>query len=107
MAADLPNYNVKSIFALFCVLFGINRTFLYAMLTMSEMVIFKIIYLFKYSRIASINEYFLTNFVTFFNCSVILCFTVIRLQLGEHKMVRLYFNNFAEPYEVYSKVNFP
>ena len=71
------------------------------------MVVFKIFYLYNFSRIAVIDEYFLTNFVTFFNGIVIFCFTLIRIQLGEHKKTRTYFKNFAEPSEVYRKVNFP
>ena len=92
---------------LFFVEFGLIRTMAYIMLTLAEMVMFKIIYLYKYSRIAVINEYFLTNFVTFFNCIVIFCFTIIRIQLGEHKKTRMYFQCFAEPFEVYRKVNVP
>ena len=91
----------------FLVWFGIRFTLLHIMLTLSEMVTFKILYLNIYSRIAVINEYFLTNFVTSFNSIVISCFTLIHVQLGEHKRMRLYFKNFAEPYEAYRKVNFP
>ena len=91
----------------FLVWFGIRFALLHLMLTLSEMVTFKILYLYIYSRIAVINEYFLTNFVTSFNSIVIFCFTLIHVQLGEHKRMRLYFKNFAEPYEAYRKVNFP
>ena len=47
--------------------FGLYRTWLYQIMIIAEMVIFKILYLYKYSNIAVMNEYFLTNFVTLFN----------------------------------------
>ena len=98
---------VSDEFIFFLVYFGFVRTWQYIMLTLSEMVLFKILYLYKYSKIAVMDEYFLTNFVTFFNSITIFCFTVIRIQLGEHKKTRLYFQNFAEPFEIYRKVDFP
>ena len=94
-------------FMLFVFEFGIYRTHGYIILTLAEMVVFKIIYLYKYSRIGVINEYFLTNFVTSFNCVILFWFTIIRIALGEHLRTSAYFQLFAKPYEVYRKVEFP
>ena len=80
---------------------------MYIVVTLAEMVIFKIIYIYKYSRIAVVNEYSLTNFVTSFNCVIIFWFTIIRITLGENLRTRAYFKVFAKPYDVYRKVFFP
>jgi hypothetical protein len=87
--------------------FGLYRTLMYIAVTLAEMVIFKIIYIYKYSRIAIVNEYFLTNFVTSFNCVIIFWFTIIRLALGEHLRTRAYFQLFGKPYEVNRRVSYP
>ena len=87
--------------------FGMNRTSMYLILTVAEMVIFKILYLYKYSRIAVMNEYFLTHFTILFNLVIIFGFTIIRISLEENMRTRLYFFLFGKPYEVYKKVNFP
>ena len=76
-------------------------------LTLSEMVILKILYLSKFSIIAAMDEYFLTNFITLFNVMINLGFGTIRVSLGEHKRTRIYFNNFAKPTDVYKKVAWP
>ena len=94
-------------FIYFLVEYGFLRGLLFTFLSLSEMVMFKIIYLYKYSRIAVMDEYFLSNFVTFFNFLVIFCFTVIRIQLGEHKKTRTYFKDYAKPSDVYRKIKFP
>ena len=80
---------------------------MHIMLTMTEMVIFKILYLYKFSVIAAMDEYFLTNFVTFFNFMINFGLTILRISLGEHKRTRMYFYNFAKPIEVYNKVLLP
>ena len=80
---------------------------MHSQLIMTEMVMFKIVYIFKYSRIAAMNEYFLTRFITSFNFVVIFGFTIIRIVLKEHTGTRLYFYHFAKPYEVYKKVEIP
>ena len=76
-------------------------------LTLAEMVILKIFYLFKFFIIAAMDEYFLTNFVTFFNFMINFGLTIIRISLGEHKRTRMYFYNFAKPVEVYNRVLVP
>ena len=87
--------------------FGVERTFIYIILTLVEVVVFKIIYLYKYSRIAIINEYFLTNFVTSFNIVIIFWFAIIRITLEEHLRTRAYFQQFGKPFEIYRKVEIP
>ena len=87
--------------------FGFWRTYMHSLLTITEMVLFKIVYIFKYSRIAAMNEYFLTRFITSFNFVVIFGFTIIRILLKEHTGTRRYFHQFAKPYEVYKKVEIP
>ena len=87
--------------------FGVFRIFMHSMLTLAEMVIFKVLYLYKFSVIAAMDEYFLTNFVTIFNFMVNFGLTMIRISLGEHKRTRMYFYNFAEPNEVYIRVLYP
>ena len=80
---------------------------MYFTLTVAEMVIFKIIYLYKYSSIAVLNEYFLTNFTILFNLLIIFVSTIIRICLNENVRSRLYFRLFGKAFEVYKKVEFP
>ena len=87
--------------------FGFYRTAVHYQLTMAEIVIFKILYMYKFSIIAAMDEYFLTNFITLFNVMINLGFGTIRVSLGEHKRTRIYFNNFAKPTDVYKKVAWP
>ena len=86
---------------------GFYRIIMHVLLTLAEMVIFKILYLYKFSVIAAMDEYFLTNFVTIFNFMVNFGLTIVRISLGEHKRTRMYFYNFAEPNEVYIRVLYP
>ena len=87
--------------------FGYSRAYMHSLLTLTEMVLFKIVYIFKYSRIAAMNEYFLTFFITSFNFVVIFGSTIIRILLKEYAGTRRYFHQFAKPYEVYKKVEIP
>ena len=87
--------------------FGIVRTIMFDLLTIAEMLLFKIFYMHSYSRIAGVNEYFLTNFVTSFNIIIVFGFYIIRICLEEHVRTRLYYKNYAKPYEAYMKVHFP
>ena len=87
--------------------FGFYRTAVHIQLTLAEMVIFKIIYLYKFSIIAAMDEDFLTNFINLFNVMINLGFATIRVSFGEHKRTRIYFNNFAKPTDVYKKVIWP
>ena len=87
--------------------FGIYQTLRFTFLTAAEMFLFKVLYIYNYSRIAGVNEYFLTNFVTSFNVIITLGFSVIRIGLEENLRMRFYYQNYAEPYEAYRKVHFP
>ena len=87
--------------------FGSYRIAMHNFLTLAEIVIFKIIYLYKFSTIAAMDEYFLTNFITLFNVMINLGFATVRVLLGEHKRTKLYFNNFAKPTDVYKKIIWP
>ena len=87
--------------------FGICQYVRFTLLTAAEMFLFKILYIYNYSRIAGVNECFLTNFVTSFNIIIIFGFSVIRIGLEENVRTRFYYQNYAEPYEAYRKVHFP
>ena len=86
---------------------GYTRTILYHVLTVAEMVIFKILYMYKYSRIAAMDEYFLSFFMTTFNIIILFGQTTIRICLKEHLRTRFYYQNFAPMTEVYRKIKFP
>ena len=83
---------------------GIHRIFTHILLTLSEMVIFKILYMYKFSIIVAMDEYFFTNFVTLLNGVINVGLTIIRFSLGEHRRTRLYLHNFAKPNELYNKL---
>ena len=83
------------------------RIIMHVLLTLAEMVIVKILYIYKFSIIAAMDEYFLTNFITLFNIMINFGFTIIRYSLGEHRRTRVYFRNFAKPTEVYKKIIWP
>ena len=83
---------------------GFYRILTQILLTLAEMVIFKILYMYKFSMIVGLDEYFFTNFVTLLNGMINAGLTIIRLSLGEHKRTRLYFHNFAKPNEFYNKL---
>ena len=87
--------------------FGFYRTGMHVLVTLAEMVIFKILYMYKFSIIAAMDEYFLTNFITLFNVMINFGFAIIRISFGEHKRTRIYFNNFAKPTDIYKKVAWP
>ena len=84
---------------------SIQRIFTHILLTLSEMVIFKILYMHKFSIIVAMDEYFFTNFVTLLNGVINVGLTIIRFSLGEHRRTRLYFNNFAKQSEFYDKLS--
>ena len=87
--------------------FGIYRILMHIMLTLAEMVIFKIAYMFKFSIIAALDEYFFTNFVTLCNVIINFVFSIIRITLGENKRTKIYFRNFAKPTDVYERIPWP
>ena len=77
------------------------------MLTLAEMVIFKIVYMFKLSIIAVLDEYFFTNFVTLCNAMINFVFSIIRITLGENKRTKIHFRSFAKPTDVYERMPRP
>ena len=84
---------------------GFYRILTQILLTLAEMVIFKILYMYKFSMIVAMDEYFFANFVTLLNVVINFGLTIIRLSLGEHRRTRLYFNNFAKQSEFYDKLS--
>ena len=86
---------------------GFYRILTQILLTLAEMVIFKILYMYKFSMIVGLDEYFFTNFVTLLNGMVHFGFTIIRYSLGEHRRTRIYFRNFAGPTDFYTKIHWP
>ena len=87
--------------------FGFYRTGMHVLVTLAEMVIFKILYMYKFSIIVAMDEYFFTNFITLLNGLMHFGSTIIRYSLGEDKRTRLYFRNFAGPTEFYTKIYWP
>ena len=86
---------------------GSDGTLMHCHLIVAEITLFKICYMFKYSRIAVMDEYFLAKFVTLFNIIILSGVTIIRISLQEHIRIRLYFQEFGTPYDVYKKVIVP
>ena len=84
--------------------FGFYRITMHILLTLAEMVILKILYMYKFSIIAAIDEYFFTNFITLLNGVINVGLTIIRFSLDEHKRTRLYLHNFAKQNEFYNKL---
>ena len=104
----LSNYTlIIGEFAYLIADFGFYRTGMHVLVTLAEMVIFKILYMYKFSMIVALDEYFLTNFVTLMNGIMHFGLTIIRYSLGEHRRTRVYFRNFAGPTEFYTKIHWP
>ena len=68
--------------------FGEQVCALYLILTFTEMTILKVIYIFKFSRIAAVNEYFISRMLIFFNFVTVMVITFIRLILKEYETNR-------------------
>ena len=98
---------IKGEYAYLIVEFGIYRIITHILLTLAEMVIFKILYMYKFSVIAIMDEYFLTHFLTLFNVLINLGLTTIRVWLNEHRRTSMYFRNHAKPNEVYKRIPWP
>ena len=94
-------------YAYFIAQFGVHRTLAHIVLTVAEMVIFKILYLHKFSMIASMDEYFFTNFVTLINLLINFGLTMIKFSLGEHRRSNTYLHIFASPIEIYNPIPWP
>ena len=98
---------IKGEYAYLIVEFGIHRIITHMLLTLAEMVIFKILYLHKFSIIASMDEYFLTNFITLINFMINFGLTIIKFSLGEHRRSNTYLHIFAKPIEVDNAIPWP
>ena len=94
-------------YAYLIVEFGLYRILMHILLTLAEMVIFKIFYMYKFSVISVMDEYFLTHFLTLFNIMINIGLTLIRVWLNEHRRTSIYFRNFAKPNEVYKRIPWP
>ena len=94
-------------YAYLIVEFGLYRILMHILLTLAEMVIFKIFYMYKFSVISVMDEYFLTHFLTLFNIMINIGLTLIRVWLNEHRRTSVYFHNFAKPNEVYKRIPWP
>ena len=98
---------IKGEYAYLIVEFGIYRIIMHISLTLAEMVVFKSLYMYKFSAIAVMDEYFLTNFLTLFNVMINFGLTTIRVWLNEHRRTSTYFRNHAKPNEVYKRIPWP
>ena len=64
---------------------------LHLVMTITEMVVMKCIYIWKFSRIAAINENFISTTLTLFNMVIIAINIILRLATREMEM-HAYFN---------------
>ena len=91
------------------ILFGVTGIYLYNTLTITEIVVIKTLYLYKYSRIAAMNEYFITAMLTSFNILIIGSNIVIRSTLKEYEGNPFYnfvLDRHTETLEFHKIVNF-
>ena len=71
--------------------FVVNAVFLHLAMTVTEMVVMKNIYIFRFSRIAAINENFILTTLTSFNVVIIVINLIIRLVTREYETSPWYF----------------
>ena len=64
---------------------GTTSYVFYMSLIVAEMVMMKTLYIFNYSKIASMNEYFITKMLVLFNISIIFMNMISRLALREYE----------------------
>ena len=64
-------------------IYGGKISHLYLLLTSTEIIILKVFYIYKFSTIAAVNEYFLKTFLILFNVVVIGVNVVIRIEVKE------------------------
>ena len=86
--------------------FGSSGILIFNFLTITEIVVIKALYLYKYSRIAAMNEYFITSILTSFNLVMVAINVVTRLVLKEsHPLYNNGFNHHAQSPDFHKKVN--
>ena len=89
-------------------LFGVTAIFIFSILTTAEIVVIKALYLYKYSRIAAMNEYFIASILASFNVILVASNIVIRSVLKEYEGNPLYnygLNHHAQSSNFHKKVN--
>ena len=64
---------------------------LHVLMTITEMVVMRCFYISKFSRIAAINEYFITTTLTLFNMVIIAINIILRLVTREVETSPVYF----------------
>ena len=65
--------------------YGGMSCFLYSVLSITEIIILKMLFVFKFSTIAAVNEYFLNKMIVLFNIVVLGIHFITRITLEEHK----------------------
>ena len=92
----LPNLNIFLSFLDVCyyVAFAV---ILHVVMTITEMVVMKYIYITKFSMIAAINENFISTTLTYFNVVIIAIFIIIYMVTKQMEIVSRYFQ-FNPPY---------
>ena len=68
-----------------------NAVILHLVMTITEMVVMKNIYIFRFSRIAAINENFISTTLTLFNVVIIVINLILRLGTREFETSPWYF----------------
>ena len=63
---------------------------LHVMMTITEMVVMKCIYIWKFSRVAAINENFISTTLTLFNMVIIAINIILRLATRQMETLPLY-----------------
>ena len=66
---------------------------LHVLMTITEMVVMRCIYIYKFSRIAAMNEYFISTTLTLFNMVIIAINIILRLATREMETSPLYFHH--------------
>ena len=69
-----------------------NAVILHLAMTITEMVVMKNIYIFRFSRIAAINENFISTTLTLFNVIIIVINLILRLGTREFETSPWYFS---------------
>ena len=69
---------------------------LHVLMTITEMVVMRCIYISKFSRIAAMNEYFISTTLTLFNMVIIAINIILRLATREMETSRYYFHHYPQ-----------
>ena len=78
----------------------------YMILSITEIVLMKAIYIFKFSRIASMNEYFITTTLILSNIVIILIIMVLRVTVKEYESSAMfgYYNKHNQGTDLHENV---